>query len=62
VEGQIERFPTLANECLRLQADIIVPETTPGVLAVKHAAQTIPIVMLAPGDPVGAWNSRRSLI
>jgi putative ABC transport system substrate-binding protein len=53
VEGQLERFPTLAGECLRLQADIIVPETTPGVLAAKQATRTVPIVMLAPGDPVG---------
>ena len=32
---------------------IIVPDTTPGVLAAKQATRTIPIVMLAPGDPVG---------
>jgi putative ABC transport system substrate-binding protein len=52
-DGQLERFPTLASACLRLQADIIVAQTTPGVLAAKRATQTIPIVMLAPGDPVG---------
>jgi putative ABC transport system substrate-binding protein len=32
-DGQFERFPILASECLRLQADIIVAATTPGVLA-----------------------------
>ena len=52
-DGQIERFPTLASECLRRQADLIVAETTPAALAAKHATQTIPIVLPATGDPVG---------
>jgi putative ABC transport system substrate-binding protein len=51
-DGQFERFPTLAVECLRLQADIIVAPTTPAALAAKHATQTIPIVLLGIGDPV----------
>ncbi len=29
-DGQSERFPALAAECLRLKADIIVVTTTPG--------------------------------
>jgi putative ABC transport system substrate-binding protein len=51
-DGRIERFPTLAGECLRLQADIIVAVTTPASLAAKHATRTIPIVLLGTGDPV----------
>jgi putative ABC transport system substrate-binding protein len=52
-DGQFERFPILASECLRLQADMIVAGTTPAALAAKHATQTIPIVLFGIGDPVG---------
>ena len=53
-EARGERFPTLAAECLRLKADAIVVTTTPAAQAAKKATATIPIVMLALGDPVGA--------
>jgi putative ABC transport system substrate-binding protein len=52
--GRGERFPALASECVRLNADIIVASTTPATQAAKNATRTIPIVMLALGDPVGA--------
>jgi putative ABC transport system substrate-binding protein len=52
-DGHGERFPTLAAECLRLNADIIAVSTTPATQAVKKATRTIPIVMIALGDPVG---------
>ena len=52
-DGQLDRFPTLADECLRLKADIIITPTTPGTLAAKKATSTIPIVMGDTGDPVG---------
>ena len=52
-DGQFARFPILANECLRLQADMIVVGTTPAARAAKHATQTIPIVLFGIGDPVG---------
>jgi putative ABC transport system substrate-binding protein len=52
-DGQLDRFPTLADECLRRQADIIVAQTTPATRAAKHATRTVPIVMLSTGDPVG---------
>jgi len=48
-----EEFPALAAECLRLQADIIVVSTTPAARAAKSTTRTIPIVMVALGDPVG---------
>lgn len=51
--GDGERFPALADECLRLKADVIVPSTTPAARAAGKATHTIPIVMLALGDPVG---------
>ena len=52
-EGRSERFPALAAECVRLKADIIVVSTTPAAHAAKAATRTIPIVMIALGDPVG---------
>jgi putative tryptophan/tyrosine transport system substrate-binding protein len=52
-EGQAERFPALANECLKLKADVIVVTTTPAAQAAKNATRTIPIVMIPLGDPVG---------
>jgi putative tryptophan/tyrosine transport system substrate-binding protein len=59
VEGNGERFPALAAECLRLKADIIAVSTTPAARAAMAATRTIPIVMIALGDPVrtGLVNS-----
>jgi putative tryptophan/tyrosine transport system substrate-binding protein len=58
-EGNGERFPALAAECLRLKADIIAVSTTPAARAAMAATRTIPIVMIALGDPVrtGLVNS-----
>src|SRR5215475_5171263 len=52
-DGKDDRFPTLASECLRLKADIIAVSTTPAAQAAKRATRTVPIVMIALGDPVG---------
>jgi putative ABC transport system substrate-binding protein len=52
-DGRGERFVSLAAECLRLKADIIAVSTTPAAQAAKNATRTIPIVMIALGDPVG---------
>jgi putative ABC transport system substrate-binding protein len=52
-DGKFDRFPTLADECVRRKADIIVTVTTPGALAAKRATTTIPIVAGPTGDPVG---------
>jgi ABC-type uncharacterized transport system substrate-binding protein len=52
-DGRGERFPALAAECLRLNADIITVSTTPATQAAKKVTRTIPIVMIALGDPVG---------
>jgi len=48
-----DRFPSLVSECLRLNADIIAVSTTPAAQAAKRATRTVPIVMIALGDPVG---------
>jgi putative tryptophan/tyrosine transport system substrate-binding protein len=52
-DGHGERFPALAAECAGLNADIIAVSTTPAAQAAKSATRTIPIVMIALGDPVG---------
>ena len=51
--GQGEQFPAIAAECLRRKADIIVVSTTPAAKVAENATHTIPIVLLALGDPVG---------
>src|SRR5260221_12320241 len=58
-EGNGERFPTLAAECLRLKADVIAVSTTPAAQAAMAATRTIPIIMIGLGDPVrtGLVNS-----
>jgi putative ABC transport system substrate-binding protein len=48
-----ELYPELAAECVRLKPDIIAVTTTPGALALKKATRTIPVVMVALGDPLG---------
>jgi putative tryptophan/tyrosine transport system substrate-binding protein len=53
-EGQAERWPELARELVGLNVDAIVVNTTPAALAAKRATSTIPIVITAAFDPVGA--------
>jgi putative ABC transport system substrate-binding protein len=51
-EGKYERFPALTAELIALKVDVIVTAGTPASLAVKKAATSIPLVMVAVGDPV----------
>jgi ABC-type uncharacterized transport system substrate-binding protein len=53
-EGRAARFPDLAHELVRSKVDLILTRGTPAVTAAKNATRTIPIVMAASGDPVGA--------
>jgi putative ABC transport system substrate-binding protein len=50
-DGKPERFPTLANELIGLQMDVIVA-AGPALPTLKRANSTIPIVMAAVDDPV----------
>jgi len=50
--GKLERFPDLAAELVKLEVDIIVAATVPGVQAAQRATRTIPIVMGFVSDPV----------
>ena len=51
--GEFDRLPDLAAELVRLNVNIIVAGATPSSAAAKKATDTIPIVMIAAGDPVG---------
>ena len=52
-DGRNQRFPELVAECLRLKPDVIAVTTTPAAQTAKAATSTIPIVMVALGDPEG---------
>jgi putative ABC transport system substrate-binding protein len=51
-EGQYERFPALITELIAQNVDVIVTAGTPASLAVKKATTSIPLVMVAVGEPV----------
>jgi ABC-type uncharacterized transport system substrate-binding protein len=53
-EGRNDRFPALVAEAVRLRADVILTSGTPATLAAKEGTRTIPIVIAAMGDPIGA--------
>lgn len=53
-DGINERFPVLARQCVDTRPDIIVVTSTPAAQAAKQATSTIPILMVALGDPVGS--------
>lgn len=52
-DGKYERFPALIAELIAAKVDVIVTAGTPAALAVKKATTTVPLVMIAVGDPVG---------
>jgi putative ABC transport system substrate-binding protein len=52
-EGKYERFPALIAELIALKVDVIVTAGTPATQAVKKATTSVPVVMVAVGDPVG---------
>jgi putative ABC transport system substrate-binding protein len=53
-ESDAERLLELARDLVRLRVDILVTQGTAATRAAKDATSTIPIVMLAAGDAVGA--------
>jgi putative ABC transport system substrate-binding protein len=52
-DGDAGRFPALAEELVRLRADLIVTRGTPAARAAKSATESIPVVMAAIGEPLG---------
>jgi ABC-type uncharacterized transport system substrate-binding protein len=53
-EGGSQPLSELAEELVRLKVDVLVTIATEPSLAAQRATKTIPIVMVTPGDPVGA--------
>ena len=53
-EGGSQPLSELAEELVRLKVDVLVTIATEPSLAAQRATRTIPIVMVTPGDPVGA--------
>jgi ABC-type uncharacterized transport system substrate-binding protein len=51
-KGNLNRFPALADELLRLKVDVLVASSTAEALAFKNATKTIPIVFVGTSDPV----------
>lgn len=51
-EGKLDRLPELAAELVRLKVDVVYGGNHPGVVALKQATQTIPIVFFGTSDPV----------
>jgi putative ABC transport system substrate-binding protein len=49
-------LPEIAEDLVRSQIDILVGANTPAILALKQATKTVPIVMVAPSDPVGSGH------
>ncbi len=53
-EGRPERFSALADELDKLREDAIVTQSNAGAGALQQATRSIPIVVIAMGDPVAS--------
>jgi putative tryptophan/tyrosine transport system substrate-binding protein len=53
-EDRLDRLPKLAAELVSLKVDVIMTAGTLAPLAAKRATSTIPIVMMAAGDPLAS--------
>jgi putative ABC transport system substrate-binding protein len=51
-EGRNERLPALAAELVAQGPDVILVQSAPATRALMHATKTIPVVMVAVGNPV----------
>lgn len=49
-----ERLLALARELVSLKPDVIIGHSTPAVAALHEVTQTIPVIFVVVGDPVGA--------
>jgi putative tryptophan/tyrosine transport system substrate-binding protein len=52
-EGRFEALPSLVQELLAWNPDVLFVSTTPASLAAKAATSTVPIVMVSVADPLG---------
>jgi putative ABC transport system substrate-binding protein len=53
-DGDASRLPSLAAELVKARPDLIVSLVTAATIAASRATKSIPIVMVAVGDPVAA--------
>jgi putative ABC transport system substrate-binding protein len=53
-DGEYDRLPALASELVQSKVEVLVVDSTPGVKVAHAATTTIPIVMIAVGDPVAS--------
>src|ERR1700680_3188369 len=53
-QGTFDQDPSVVTELVNSNVDVIVVWSMPAVIGVRRATSTIPIVMLAKGEPVGA--------
>jgi ABC-type uncharacterized transport system substrate-binding protein len=51
-DGKNERMPSLVAELVKLKVDVLVSGVGPAIRAAQQATKTIPIVIVAAGDPV----------
>ena len=52
-ERNVDRYPDLLSDLVRLKVDVIIGDGTGATIAAKKATSTIPIVMTSTTDPVG---------
>jgi ABC-type uncharacterized transport system substrate-binding protein len=52
VEGNVDRLPSLVNELVQLNLDVIVSPLPQAIVTAKQTTKTIPIVMMITQDPV----------
>ena len=57
-DGRYDRLPQLASELVKMNVEVIATHASPGTQAAQRATSTIPIVMIAVGDPVGSGFAR----
>ena len=53
-EGNLDRMPTIVNELVKQQVDILFVTNQVAIFAAKKSTQTVPIVMVSSVDPVMA--------
>src|SRR5262245_17966088 len=53
-DGRADRFASLVDELIRLGVDLIMTRGAPAAKAAKTATTTLPLVMAAIGEPLGA--------
>ena len=51
-DGQYSRLPTLVEDVLRLNPEVILSNQTPTTQAIRKVTDAVPIVMVGHGDPI----------